>query len=420
MASKFLENVLSIVRRGVKLSNLPEDFYHLLSKPDRILIVKIPVRMDDGSLKIFEGYRVQHNGALGPYKGGIRFHPEVSLEDDIALATLMTLKNSLAGLPYGGGKGAVKVNPKSLSKGELERLSRGYARAISPLIGDQVDIPAPDVGTDSQIMAWMVDEYSKLKGYNVPGVFTSKPPILWGNPVREYATGFGTAVVAREAAIEYLGGIEKKTVAVQGFGNVGQWTAYWLSKFGAKIIAVSDTSGTLYDPDGINVDKAIEVKKKTRKVINYPGGRKIEGNTMAPLYTDVDILVPAALENQITKENAKKVKAKVISEGANGPTTPEAEAILTKRGVIIVPDFLANAGGVIMSYLEWVENLQWYFWDEEETRARLESIIKKNFHKVNQRYRKLKEEREDATMRDAALQISLERIYEATKARGWL
>ncbi len=419
MVSEFLSNVLKELKRGVELGGFPEELYKILSKPERVLIVKIPVRMDNGILEVFEGYRVQHNSALGPYKGGIRFHPGVTLEDDIALATLMTLKNSLAGIPYGGGKGAVRVDPKKLSRSELERLARGYARAIAPLIGDHIDIPAPDVGTNPQIMAWMVDEYSKLKGYNVPGVFTAKPPVLWGNPVREYATGFGCAVMSREAAIKYLGGFEGKRVAIQGFGNTGQWHAYWAVKFGAKVVAISDTSGTVYDPDGIDIELAMKIKRETGKVINYPKGEKIP-DPKAALYVDADILGPDAIENQITLDNVSRIKAKIIVEGANGPTTPEAEKELYKRGTIVVPDFLANAGGVIMSYLEWVENLQWFFWDEEETRERLEKIMVRNFLNVYKKYEELKTSKEGLTMRDAALILALERLYNAMKYRGWL
>ena len=418
MVSKLLENVLTTLKHSIGLGGFPEELYKVLSKPERILIVKIPIKMDNGRLEMFEGYRVQHNSALGPYKGGVRFHPDVTLEDDIALATLMTLKNSLAGIPYGGGKGAVRVNPKKLSKGELERLSRGYIRAIAPLIGEELDIPAPDVGTNPQIMAWMADEYSKVVGRNVPGIITAKPPILWGNPVREYATGFGLSVVTKEAAEKYLGGLEGKRVAVQGFGNVGRWHAYWLSKMGAKLVAISDSSGTVYDPNGIDVETAMNVKNRTGKVINYPKGEKI-ADSKASLYVDAEIVAPDALENQITIENVDKVKAKLIVEGANGPTTPEAEAKLAERGAIVVPDFLANAGGVVMSYLEWVENLQWYIWGEEETRARLEGIMKNNFLRVYKKYEDMKSERK-VTMRDAALVLSLERLYEAMKTRGWL
>jgi glutamate dehydrogenase/leucine dehydrogenase len=411
--------MLQVLRRSVDLGGFPEEVYTILSKPERVLMVSIPVRMDNGKLVVFEGYRVQHNSALGPYKGGIRFHPEVDLETDIALALGMTLKNSLNGLPYGGGKGAVRVDPKKLSPGELERLCRGYARAIAPLIGDLEDIPAPDVGTNPQMMAWMVDEYSKLKGRNVPGVFTAKPPELWGNPVRIYSTGFGTAVAAKVAAEKYLGTFEGLRVAVHGFGNVGQYAAYYSAKFGAKVVAISDTSGTVYDPNGIDVELAMKVKESTGKVVNYPRGEKIP-DPDAPLYADCDVLMPSAIENVIRADNVHKVKAKVISEGANGPTTPEAEKVLYERGAIIVPDIAANAGGVIMSYLEWVENLQWYWWSEEETLSRLRSIIENNIRRLIAKYESLRSEKGPVTMRDAAFVLAVERVYKAMKVRGWV
>ncbi len=421
MSSKvsYLQWMLQVLRRAVDLGGFPEEVYTILSKPERVLMVSIPVRMDDGKMVIFEGYRVQHNSALGPYKGGIRFHPEVDLETDIALALGMTLKNSLNGLPYGGGKGAVRVDPKKLSPGELERLSRGYARAIAPLIGDLEDIPAPDVGTNPQMMAWMVDEYSKLKGRNVPGVFTAKPPELWGNPVRLYSTGFGTAVAAKVAAEKYLGTFEGLRVAVHGFGNVAQYAAYYSAKFGAKVVAVSDTSGTVYDPNGIDVELAMKVKESTGKVVNYPRGEKIPDSD-ASLYVDCEVLMPSAIENVIRADNVHKVKAKVISEGANGPTTPEAEKVLYERGTVIVPDIAANAGGVIMSYLEWVENLQWYWWSEEETLARLKSIIENNIKRLIAKYESLRSEKGPVTMRDAAFVVAVERIYKAMKVRGWI
>ncbi|MBP1449941.1 MAG: Glu/Leu/Phe/Val dehydrogenase, partial [Thermoproteus sp.] len=377
----FLQNTLLLLRRSLELGGFPEEVYEVLARPKRVLIVNIPVRMDSGKLAVFEGYRVQHNDALGPYKGGIRFHPEVTLADDMALAMLMTLKNSLAGLPYGGAKGAVRVDPKKLSARELEELSRGYARAIAPLIGDQIDIPAPDVGTNAQIMAWMVDEYSKLAGRNAPGVFTAKPADLWGNPVREYATGFGVAVTAREAAKMLWGGLEGRTAAVHGFGNTGQWAAYWLEKFGAKVIAASDTSGTVYNKAGLDVEQLIKVKSQTGKVINAKGVEVMKAPD-ASLYVEADVLVPGAIENTIREDNVGLVKAKLIVEGANGPTTPKAEEALYAKGAVVIPDILANAGGVVMSYLEWVENLQWYIWDEEETRRRLEAIMANNFKRV--------------------------------------
>ncbi|MEM0276175.1 MAG: Glu/Leu/Phe/Val dehydrogenase [Pyrobaculum sp.] len=420
ITSAFLENTLYTLKRGIELAGLPVEFYEALARPKRILIVSIPVRQDNGKIQYFEGYRVQHCDALGPFKGGIRFHPEVTLADDIALAMLMTLKNSLAGLPYGGAKGAVRVDPKKLSARELEELSRGYARAIAPLIGDVVDIPAPDVGTNAQIMAWMTDEYSKIKGHNTPGVFTSKPPELWGNPVREYATGLGVAVTTREMAKRLWGEIEGKTVAVQGMGNVGRWTAYWIGKLGGRVVAVSDINGVAYKKDGLDTsliaeNKSLSGPSLVEMFVSKNGAEYIK-NPDAIFSIDVDVLIPAAIENVIRGDNVGLVKARLVVEGANGPTTPEAERELYKRGVVVVPDILANAGGVVMSYLEWVENLQWYFWDEEETRKRLEAIMVNNVAKVYHRWQKEKE----WTMRDAAIVTALERIYKAMKTRGWI
>lgn len=414
----FLDSVLQTLKRAIELGGYPQEVYEILSRPQRVIMVNIPVRMDNGKIQVFTGYRVQHNNALGPYKGGIRFHPEVTLEEDIALAMVMTFKNALNGLPYGGGKGAVAVDPKKLSRRELEELSRGYARALAPFIGPEVDIPAPDVGTDPQIMAWMVDEYSKIAGRNVPGVFTAKPAILWGNPVREYSTGFGVAVWAREAAKKLWGGIEGKTVAVQGFGNVGYWAAYWLIKMGARVVAVADSKGGVYNPNGLDLAAVKAVKDKTGSVINYdaPGTRKITNEEVLEL--PVDVLVPAALENVIHKGNANNIKAKLIVEGANGPTTADAEKILHGRGVWILPDLAANAGGVVMSYLEWVENLQWYFWDEDETRNKLERILLDTFNRVMNRWNKLGTDK--VTIREAAYVEAVDRIYNAMKVRGWI
>ncbi|WP_069808250.1 Glu/Leu/Phe/Val family dehydrogenase [Vulcanisaeta thermophila] len=418
MGTTFLESVLQTLKRSIELGGYPQEVYEILSRPQRIITVNIPVRMDNGKIQVFTGYRVQHNNALGPYKGGIRFHPEVMLDEVIALATVMTLKNALNGLPYGGGKGAIAVDPKKLSRRELEELSRGYARALAPFIGPETDIPAPDVGTNPQIMAWMVDEYSKIAGRNVPGVFTAKPAVLWGNPVREYSTGFGVAVWAREAAKKLWGGIEGKTVAVQGFGNVGYWAAYWLTKMGARVVAVSDIGGGVYNPNGIDLTAAKAVTDKTGTVANYDstGTRKITNEELLEL--PVDILVPAAVENVIHRGNANNIKAKLIVEGANGPTTADAEEILHKKGVWILPDLAANAGGVVVSYLEWVENLQWYFWTEEETRNRLEAILMNTFNRVMTRWNKLGPA--NVTIREAAYVEAVDRIYNAMKVRGWI
>jgi len=413
--SEFLQDTLTILRRAIEMGKLEKQLLDYLSRPQRIVAVSIPIKIN-GAMMFLEGYRVQHNNALGPYKGGIRFHPEVTLEDDMALATLMTLKNSLAGIPYGGAKGAIQVDPKTLDKASLEELSRGYVRALINVLGPEVDIPAPDVGTNPQIMAWMVDEYSKMMGRNVPATFTAKPVQLWGNPVREYATGFGVAVMAREAWRELgKGDLSGARVSIHGFGNTGQWAAYWSNKMGAKVVAVADTSGTVHDPNGLDVEKLIEVKNKTGKVIMYEGGRKLQPQDA--LVVDSDILMPSAMENTITEHNAGNIKAKLIVEGANGPTTPEAEAMLSKRGVTIVPDILANAGGVIMSYLEWVENLQWFIWNEDETRMRLEGILVNNFKRTMNKFTALGS---NATMRDAAVITAVERVRDAMQARGWI
>ncbi|MFH7903744.1 MAG: Glu/Leu/Phe/Val dehydrogenase [Candidatus Aenigmatarchaeota archaeon] len=412
--TSMLENVIKIYRKGIEINNYPKDFEELILKPQRILHVNIPIKTSKG-LKVFEAYRVQHNNFLGPYKGGIRFYQSVTLEDDIALAMIMTLKNSLANLPYGGAKGAIKANPKELTQEELERLSREYARAMSIIIDKEIDIPAPDLGTNSQIIAWMVDEISKIKGYSAFATFTSKPLEMLGNPIREYSTGYGVAYITKLIAEKILDGIENKRVSIQGFGNVGYWSAYWLEKFGAKIVAISDSSGTIYNENGLNVEEVVKVKKQTDKVINYKNAKMSE-DTNYSLYVDCDILIPAAIENVITLNNWNKIKAKIIVEAANNPTQIEAEERLVKNNRIIVPDILANSGGVIGSYLEWVQNINWYFWDEEQNRKELEKILSKSFEKV---FNKFEKERLNS-LRDAAISVAIERLYKAAKVRGYI
>jgi glutamate dehydrogenase/leucine dehydrogenase len=420
MAS-YLQWMSQVLKEAISLGGLPEELHDLIFKPERVISVKIPVKMDNGKVAVFEGYRVQHNSVLGPYKGGIRYHPDVTLDTDMALALGMTLKNSLANIPYGGGKGAVKVDPTKLSSRELEELSRGYVRALYKFIGPEVDIPAPDVNTNPQIMAWMVDEYSKLSGRNVPAVFTGKPPELWGNPARIYSTGFGVAILAKAAADAFMGGIEGKKVAVHGFGNVGSYAAYWLSKLGAKVIAISNIYGSVYDPNGIDVELAISKPEVINDVRAYPKGQK-SNDTDVPLFVDADILVPASLENVITPEKVERVKAKLIVEGANGPTVPEAEKLLYSRKGFhaVIPDILANSGGVVMSYLEWVQNLYWFNWSEEEAREKLRIIMMDNFKRVMEAWKRLSEKNADklVTMRDASFALSVERIYKAMKLRG--
>ncbi len=409
MAVKQLKDV-------AQLLGIPDDVVEVLRHPERLLRVKIPIRMDNGKIKVFFGWRSQHNSALGPYKGGIRYHQNVTEGEVVALSMWMTWKNSLAGIPYGGGKGGVKVNPKELSPRELEELSRKYFAAISRIVGENVDIPAPDVYTNPQTMAWYMDEYSKIVGYNAWGVVTAKPKELGGLYARIVSTGFGTAIAAREAAKKLWGGVEGKTVAVQGFGNVGIYAAKYLAEWGAKVVAVSDSKGGIYDPDGLDVEKVIKIKEETGRVQNHKEAKKFITNEEL-LELDVDILIPAAIEEVITKDNADRIKAKVISEGANGPTTPEADIILRKKDAIVIPDILANAGGVIMSWIEWANNRMGNWLTEEEALRRLENKMVENFGKVYDEWQK---RFYDHPMRTAAYAIAVERVLNAMKLRGWI
>lgn len=415
--SKESLNPLIIAQQQIKaacdLLGLEESVYELLKEPMRVLEVSIPVQMDDGTVKVFKGYRAQHNDVLGPTKGGIRFHPNVTLDEVKALSMWMTFKCGVVGLPYGGGKGGVAVNPQELTKGELERLSRGYIRAIASIIGPNKDIPAPDVNTNMQIMAWMIDEYNKIVGYNSPAVITGKPLIYGGSKGRTDATGYGVALMAREAAKRLNMDIKNCTVGIQGFGNVGSYAGIHLQRLGAKIVAVVDVYGGIYNKDGIDAEKLAEHARKTGSVCNFEGTTPITNKELFAM--DVDILVPTALESQITSENAPTVKAKIVCEGANGPTTPEADKILKEKGVFVVPDILANAGGVIVSYFEWVQNLMNYYWTEEEVKERQEIMMVNAFdaiYELTQQYK--------VDMRTAAYMIAIKRIYEAMKVRGWV
>ncbi|MEM2421395.1 MAG: Glu/Leu/Phe/Val dehydrogenase, partial [Acidilobaceae archaeon] len=367
------------LRSTVELLGLGYDVYEALATPERVIQVKIPVRMDDGSVKVFIGWRSQHNSALGPYKGGIRYHPDVTMNEVIALSMWMTWKCSLAGLPYGGGKGGVRVDPKRLSIRELERLSRGYFAALAEYLGVDLDIPAPDVYTNPQVMAWYFDEFSRIKGGLYYGVVTGKPVEIGGLEARIYSTGLGVAISAREAAKKLLGGIEGRTVAIQGFGNVGYYAAKFLEEMGAIVVAISDSRGGIFNPRGLNVGEVISVKEKTGTVVNYDKAEKKITNEEI-LELKVDVLIPAAIENVITEANARNIKAKIIVEGANGPTTVEAERMLTEAGVIIAPDILANAGGVIMSHIEWVNNRIGGWITEEEARRKLEEKMIASFN----------------------------------------
>jgi glutamate dehydrogenase (NAD(P)+) len=377
----------------------------------RELCVSLAVRMDDGSTTIFEGCRVQHNNARGPCKGGIRFHPDVHLNEVRALAMWMTWKCAIANIPYGGGKGGVRVDYKKLSQTELENLSRAYASAIGPIIGPDLDIPAPDVGTTSQVMAWIMDTFSREHGAWNPAVVTGKPVNVCGTLGREAATGRGIQFVVEEAA-RYRGlSLEGATVAVQGFGNAGQWSARLLANQGCRVVAVSDTSGGIYNGRGLDVEAAIAHKLVANKVATFKGGDQISNNDLLTL--DVDILVPAAFENQITAANAADVKAPIIAEAANGPTTPEADSILAEKGAFIVPDILASGGGVVVSYFEWAQNRQGLFWDEEQVNARLGQVMRTAFREVA-----ALSEKEKASMRDAALMLGISRVADAARLRG--
>ncbi|MDR5658571.1 Glu/Leu/Phe/Val dehydrogenase [Serpentinicella sp. ANB-PHB4] len=388
--------------------------YEILKNPVRVVEVSIPVKMDDGSIKTFIGYRSQHNDAIGPFKGGVRFHPDVNMDEVKALSTWMTFKCGVVGVPYGGGKGGVIVDVKTLSEAELERLARGYARAISPIIGEKKDIPAPDVNTNGQVMAWMVDEYEKATGRFEPGVFTGKPVNFYGSLGRTEATGYGVAIMARDAAKKMNLPVEGATIAVQGFGNVGSYAALYMSKMGSKVVAVSDSSTCIVNKNGFHVQSLIDYVQNNNGELKGYDGADEEHDRSALMTMEVDILMPCALENQITSKNANDIKAKIISEGANGPTTPEADEILKQKGVVVVPDILANAGGVTVSYFEWVQNLMRYSWSFDEVQEKQEKLMVSAFEEIWQLMNQ-----HNVDMRTAAYMMSIKRIADGMKLRGW-
>jgi len=393
---------------------MDEEMHAFLREPMRELCVSIPVKMDDGATKIFKGFRVQYNDARGPTKGGIRFHPEETIDTVRALAAWMTWKCAVADIPYGGSKGGIICNPKEMSRGEIERLSRAYVRAIGRFIGPEKDIPAPDVYTNPQIMAWMMDEYSKLMGYNVPGVITGKPIPVGGSLGRGDATARGAVYTIREAAKVIDLDLKGATVAIQGYGNAGSFGAILMKELmGCKIVAVSDSKGGIYNSNGIDPKEAFEHKRKMGSVIGFEGTENITNKELLEL--DVDILMAAALESQITRENADRIKAKLIVEVANGPTTPEADEILYKNGKFIIPDFLCNAGGVTVSYFEWVQNTYGYYWTEEEVHKKLDEKVIKAFHDVYEMAKK-----KNVDNRTAAYMVAVNRVSEAVKIRGWV
>ncbi|MEM3759758.1 MAG: Glu/Leu/Phe/Val dehydrogenase [Candidatus Bathyarchaeia archaeon] len=389
---------------------LDPGIHEILKRPMRTFIVNIPVVMDDGSIQVFTGYRVQYNDALGPTKGGIRYHPDLTLDEVTALAAWMTWKTAVTGLPLGGGKGGIRCNPKEMSKAELERLTRGYVRAMARFIGPFTDVPAPDVYTTAEMMAWIMDEYSEIIGYPVFGVVTGKPVNVGGSRGRSEATSRGLMYTVIEAA-EHLGiNLKGATVAVQGYGNVGYHAARLLREVGCKIVAVSDSKGGAYNPEGLDPEKVLAHKDKTGSVVDYPGSTFITNEQLLEL--ECDILVPAALENQITKANADRIKAKIVAEGANGPVTPDADEILFKKGIFVIPDILANSGGVIVSYFEQVQNQMNYYWTEEEVRNKLKETITKAFHDVLNMAKQ-----HNVNMRTAAYMLAVKRVADALLAR---
>lgn len=394
---------------------LPKDDYKILEKPDRELKVSIPIEKDDGSVEVFDGYRVQHSNSRGPYKGGVRYHTDVDIDEIRALAGWMTLKCSLVDIPYGGAKGGIKCDPRNLSQTELKKITRRYTTMIEPVIGIDKDIPAPDVNTNAQIMGWIYDTYSMIKGHNIPGIVTGKPRIIEGCLAREGATGRGVMITVVNLFKKLGKDLEGTKVAIQGFGNVGQVAAELLEEKGCKIVAVSDVSGGLYNEDGLDIVKLREYVGSDRKPLaEHEIDDKTQKITNAELLRiDTDVLIPAALENQITVDVAKELKAKYVVEAANGPTTREADQILEERDVVVMPDILANAGGVIVSYFEWVQNKESSRWEDSKTNRKLRNLLTEAFEQVWKTY-----EDKKVSFREAAYMVALNRIVETKKIRG--
>jgi glutamate dehydrogenase (NAD(P)+) len=405
---------------AAELMGLDKAAHQILREPKRMLTMNIPVKMHDGAVKVFRSFRVHYNDARGPTKGGIRFHPKETEDTVKALAAWMTWKCSLANIPYGGGKGGVVCDTKSMNAGELESLSRAYIRALGDFIGPRIDIPAPDVYTNPQEMAWMMDEYSKIVGHNEFGVITGKPLEVGGSEGRFDSTAMGGMYVLREAAKAKKINLRKATIAIQGFGNAGNF-AFDLSKklFGSKILAISDSSGGVYSEKGLDYQKLKESKAKTGSVEYYKdkGAEKITNDEL--LEMDVDILIPSAIENQITASNADKINAKIVLELANGPVTPAADEVLFQRGILDLPDFLVNSGGVIVSYFEWVQNIQSFYWTEADVYKRLDAMMTKSFSDVMGMQRSYKEKGKKISPRTAAYIVAVGRVAAAMKIRGW-
>ncbi|HLR63182.1 MAG TPA: Glu/Leu/Phe/Val dehydrogenase [Lentibacillus sp.] len=407
-----LASTRTVVKNALDKLGYPDEVFELMKDPMRMMTIRIPVRMDDGSIKIFTGYRAQHNDSVGPTKGGVRFHPNVSEKEVKALSIWMSLKAGIVDLPYGGGKGGIICDPREMSFRELEGLSRGYVRAISQIVGPNKDIPAPDVFTNSQIMAWMMDEYSRIDEFNNPGFITGKPIVLGGSHGRESATAKGVTICINEAAKKKGLDVNGARVVVQGFGNAGSFLAKFLYDAGAKIVGISDAYGGLSDPDGLDIDYLLDRRDSFGTVTN------LFENTITNkelLELDCDIVVPAAVQNQITEENAGNIKASIVVEAANGPTTLEGTRILSERGVLLVPDVLASSGGVTVSYFEWVQNNQGYYWTAEEIDKKLHETMIKSFNNI---YNTAETRRVD--MRLAAYMAGVRKMAEAARFRGWV
>lgn len=413
------ESAQAKVKHACDQLGLDDNVYQILSEPQRVIEVNIPVHMDDGSLKMFKGWRSLHNSAIGPGKGGIRFHPGVNYDEVRALSIWMTFKCGIMGIPYGGGKGGVICDPLTLSDNELEQISRGFVRGLHKYLGEKIDVPAPDVGTNGQIMSWMMDEYIKLNGDQATlGVFTGKSVAWGGSQGRNEATGFGIYVIAREAAKKIGIDIAHASVAVQGFGNVGRFTCKNMFRQGTKVVAVSEWEPkngayVIYNENGLNYEEMVDYVDKNHNLLNFPGSKALTMDEFWAL--DVDILVPAALENAITAEVAEKINAKLVCEAANGPTTPAADEVLNKKGIVLTPDVLTNAGGVTVSYFEWVQNLYGYYWTEAEAEARQEEAMVSAFNDIWA----IREEHK-VTVREAAYMNSVKKVADVMKLRGWV
>lgn len=402
----------TVVEEALTKLGFGEEMVELLKEPLRILTVRIPVRMDNGKVRMFTGFRAQHNDAVGPTKGGVRFHPDVTVDEVKALSIWMSLKCGIVNLPYGGGKGGIICDPREMSFRELEELSRGYVRAISQLVGPTKDIPAPDVMTNSQIMAWMFDEYSRIREFDAPGFITGKPIVLGGSQGRETATAKGVTIMIDQALAKKGIKLNDARVVIQGFGNAGSFLAKFMHESGARVIGISDVYGALYDPAGLDIDDLLDRRDSFGTVTKL---FKTTLSNKELLEQECDILVPAAIENQITKENAERIKAPIVVEAANGPTTLEATKILTDRGILLVPDVLASAGGVVVSYFEWVQNNQGYYWTEDEVHAKLKEVMEKAFENVYNVHQSRK-----VDMRLAAYMVGVRKMAEASRYRGWI